>query len=89
VIDPNALIGQPADVATRVLSAAGLSAHVTAVDAPGVPAGVVTGFDPTGPVTPGATITLDVSRGGAAVPTTTVTTEPGNGNGKGKKPPKH
>ncbi len=87
VVDPAALIGQPADAASRVLSGAGLIVQVRSVDAPGVAPGVVTGVGPSGVVGLGATVTLDVSRASAA---TTVPVAPtGPGNGKGKKPPKH
>jgi serine/threonine-protein kinase len=80
-VDPNAVVGQPAADAERLLRAAGLNVRVRDVDAPDVPGGIVTGVDPSGPVEPGATVTLDVSN-------TKPDNGPGKGPGKGKDKPK-
>jgi tRNA A-37 threonylcarbamoyl transferase component Bud32 len=76
-VDPNAVIGKPVADAERLLRAAGLNVRVRDVDAPDVPGGIVTGVDPSGSVSPGATVTLDVSN-----------TQPDKGHGKGKDKPK-
>jgi serine/threonine-protein kinase len=76
-VDPNAVVGKPAADAERLLRAAGLNVRVRDVEAPDVPGGIVTGVDPSGPVQPGSTVTLDVSN-----------TKPDKGPGKGKDKPK-
>jgi serine/threonine-protein kinase len=86
VVDPAALIGQPSESASGILTAAGLIVDVRFVDAPGVAAGVVTGVAPSGAVRRGATVTLDVSRADATATTAVAPTPPGKDKGKGKPP---
>jgi serine/threonine-protein kinase len=89
-IDANVLLGLPLVEASGRLSGAGFVVTSKPVDAPGIPAGIVTGVEPSGQVPSGATVTLNVSNGNIASPTTTATTvaQTGNSHGNGKKKPK-
>jgi serine/threonine-protein kinase len=83
-VDPNVLVGLTTQRASDVLKKAGFVVAINPVDAPGVPAGTVTGVQPSGQVPSGATVTLDVSNGAAASTSTTVeTTTPAKKHGKG------
>ncbi|MBK5331673.1 MAG: PASTA domain-containing protein [Ilumatobacteraceae bacterium] len=77
-VDPNVLIGLSTQDASNLLTTAGFVVALNPVDAAGVPAGIVTGVDPSGQVPPGATVTLNVSNGAVATTSTTATTSPGN-----------
>ena len=85
-IDPHALIGLPVRRASELLSKEGLVVAIRSVDAAGVAAGLVTGVEPTGEVSPGTIVTLDVSSG--TVTTTTATIGNGKGHDKDKGKPK-
>lgn len=86
-VDPNALIGHSLAEATQILREAGLVVATRPVDALDVPAGVVSGVQPSGQVAKGVTVTLDISNGTTAITTAVATTEPekakkkGHGNG--------
>ena len=83
-VDPNVLVGLSTQRASDVLKKAGFVVAINPVDAAGVPAGTVTGVQPSGQVPSGATVTLDVSNGAVANTTTTVeTTTPAKKKGKG------
>jgi len=83
-VDANVLIGLSTQRASDVLTKAGFVVAINPVDAAGVPAGTVTGVQPSGQVPSGATVTLDVSNGAVASTTTTVeTTTPAKKKGKG------
>ena len=83
-VDPNVLVGLSTQRASDVLKKAGFVVAINPVDAAGVPAGTVTGVQPSGQVPSGATVTLDVSNGAVASTTTTVeTTTPAKKKGKG------
>ena len=84
-LDESQLVGHSLADASAVLSRAGLVAATRPVDVLGIPAGVVTGVEPSGQVAVGSTVTLDVSTGTTAAPTTSESKPKGNGNGK---PPK-
>ena len=76
-VDPNVLLGLSTQDASNLLATAGFVVALNPVDAAGVPAGIVTGVDPSGQVPSGATVTLDVSNGAVATTSTTATTSPG------------
>ena len=88
-VDPNALIGLSAQQASDILRSAGFVVAINPVDALRVPAGTVTGVQPSGQVPSGATVTLDVSNAPVVTTSTTPDTNPdkpkkknhGNGNG--------
>jgi serine/threonine protein kinase len=73
-VDPNVLVGLSTQRASDVLKKAGFVVAINPVEAAGVPAGTVTGVQPTGQVPSGATVTLDVSKGAVASTTTTAST---------------
>jgi serine/threonine-protein kinase len=87
-LDPNTLIGHSLAEARQILTQAGLVVATRPVDALGVPAGVVSGVQPSGQVAKGTTVTLDISDGATAI-TAVATTEPEkgkkNGNGNGNR----
>jgi serine/threonine protein kinase len=83
-VDPKVLVGLSTQRASDILSKAGFVVAINPVEAAGVPAGTVTGVQPSGQVPLGATVTLKVSTGAVASTTTTVeTTTPGKKKGKG------
>jgi serine/threonine-protein kinase len=73
-VDPNVLVGLSTQRASDVLKKAGFVVAINPVEAAGVPAGTVTGVQPSGQVPPGATVTLDVSKGAVASTPTTAST---------------
>jgi serine/threonine-protein kinase len=76
-VDPNVLVGLSTQDASNLLSTAGFVVALNPVEAAGIPAGIVTGVDPSGEVASGATVTLNVSNGVVATTSTTATTSPG------------
>ncbi len=87
-VDPNVLVGLSTQDASDRLSKAGFVVAVKPVDAAGVPAGTVTGVDPTGQVPTGATVTLNVSNGAVATTSPQVITSPSTPKKKAHGKPK-
>ena len=86
-IDSKSLVGLPAATASELLSKAGFVVVERHVDVQGVTGGVVTAVAPSGQVSPGATVTLDVSNDTLTSTTTTVVSKHAKGNGKPKGKP--